>query len=263
MGTMNIRTKGLDIPFSEPEKKSIFGVKISDLTLDEAIDCLLNRLDRHHHSKIAFCNAHTANLAWNDSEFRNILKDFTIFPDGIGVDIGAKQLYGAAFIANLNGSEFVPTLLISSKKALRVALFGGAAGVAEKAAKKLQALTPQHSYNSVLNGFVDLEEQQSFLAQLKQSPVDILLVAMGNPKQENWIAQHITEEHATLAVGVGALFDFLSGQVLRAPVFVQHLRLEWLFRLLQEPKRLFRRYVLGIPLFLLRVALVKFGLRRF
>jgi exopolysaccharide biosynthesis WecB/TagA/CpsF family protein len=260
---MPSRAEDLKILIPEPEKKSIFGIHISNFTRAAAIDFLFDRLERRHHTKLAFCNAHTANLAWSDAEFRSNLNNFTVLPDGIGVDIGAKRLYGSAFVANLNGTEFVPALLTSSQKTLRIALLGGEVGTAERAIDKLQILAPQHCYSPILNGFANLEEQQEFLAQLKQSPVDILLVAMGNPKQEKWIAKHITEQHATIAIGVGALFDFLSGRVIRAPVWVQKMRLEWLFRLLQEPKRLFRRYVLGIPLFLCRISLVHFDFWHF
>ena len=81
----------------------------------------------------------------------------------------------------------------------------------------------------------------------------MLLVAMGVPRQELWIARHIDERHCTLPIAVGALLDFLSGAVPRAPLWMRRLRLEWLFRLVVEPGRLWRRYVVGNPLFLVRV----------
>jgi alpha-1,3-mannosyltransferase len=79
------------------------------------------------------------------------------------------------------------------------------------------------------------------------------LVAMGNPMQEMWLAEHLEATGCRLGFGVGALFDFLSGDVLRAPLWVQSARLEWAYRLIKEPGRLWRRYVLGNPIFLLRV----------
>jgi exopolysaccharide biosynthesis WecB/TagA/CpsF family protein len=95
--------------------------------------------------------------------------------------------------------------------------------------------------------------ERSHLALLKGQPVDLLLVAFGNPRQEIWIAERITHEHAHLAIGVGALFDFLAGEVQRAPRWLRAARLEWAYRLMLEPARLWRRYVLGNPAFLLRV----------
>jgi exopolysaccharide biosynthesis WecB/TagA/CpsF family protein len=85
---------------------------------------------------------------------------------------------------------------------------------------------------------------------------------MGNPKQEFWIADRLSGRHGALAIGVGALFDFLAGEVKRAPEALRRLRLEWAWRLMLEPQRLFRRYVLGNPLFLLRVLAVKAGVAR-
>ena len=87
---------------------------------------------------------------------------------------------------------------------------------------------------------------------------EILLVAMGVPRQELWIERHITAEHCTLPIAVGALFDFMSGAVPRAPSLMRQLRMEWVFRLMIEPMRLWRRYVLGNPIFLVRVLREKF-----
>jgi UDP-N-acetyl-D-mannosaminuronic acid transferase (WecB/TagA/CpsF family) len=81
----------------------------------------------------------------------------------------------------------------------------------------------------------------------------VLLVAMGNPKQELFIKDHLAATGCALGIGVGALFDFLAGDVPRAPLSVQHWRLEWVYRLLQEPRRLARRYLVGNPLFLMRI----------
>ena len=91
---------------------------------------------------------------------------------------------------------------------------------------------------------------------------DILLVAMGVPRQEFWIAKNITSSHCTLPIAVGALLDFLSGSVPRAPAWMRRLRLEWVFRLIVEPGRLWRRYVLGNPVFLARVVRQKLFVER-
>lgn len=88
---------------------------------------------------------------------------------------------------------------------------------------------------------------------VREANVDILLVAMGSPAQEKWIDRHVGPGHARLVLSVGALFDFVAGEARRAPLGIRKLRLEWLYRLLQEPKRLWRRYVLGNPLFLYHV----------
>jgi exopolysaccharide biosynthesis WecB/TagA/CpsF family protein len=248
---------------AEPGFKTIFGVSVSDLSRDEAIGRLLQAVQYRQPTKIAFCNAHTANMTWDDPEIARLLADFTVFADGIGIDIAARLLYGHSFTANLNGTDFVPDLLVAETRPLRIALFGARPGVADRVASVLADVTPQHRVAAVMHGYASELETDAFLRDLRANPVDILLVAMGNPVQEEWIARNITGDHATLAFGVGALLDFLAGEVPRAPPWMRRMRLEWLYRLAQEPSRLFARYVLGNPLFLLRVALVKLGLVRF
>lgn len=243
--------------------KTIFGVAIADRGRDEAIRLVLDALRRHRPLKLAFCNAHTANLAWGDEAFRRALAGFTVLPDGIGVDIAARALHGAPFAANLNGTDFMPALLTAETRPLRLALYGGRPGVAERAAEALVRLAPQHRTIVSADGFGGPEAEAAFLDTLRAAPADVLLVALGNPRQELWIARNVGGDHATLAVGVGALFDFLAGDVRRAPAAVRHLRLEWAWRLAQEPRRLAGRYLAGNPLFLARVAAVKLGLRRF
>jgi exopolysaccharide biosynthesis WecB/TagA/CpsF family protein len=257
---MTALTSVIDPDTPIAETKTVFGIFISDYSRENALARLVTNLDHRIHTKLAFCNAHTANIAWSDLEFRRLMNDFMIFADGIGVDIAARLLHGSPFQANLNGTDLVPALLKASAKPRRIAMIGGKPGIAEKAAKVLFEANRQHTCAPVMHGFSSADDIEVFLARLLSDPVDILLVAMGNPKQEEWIAANITGHHAVLVIGVGALFDFLAGEVIRAPLWVQKLRLEWVFRLLQEPRRLFRRYVLGNPLFLARVAMLKLGL---
>jgi exopolysaccharide biosynthesis WecB/TagA/CpsF family protein len=240
--------------------RDILGVAVADFAADAALTTLHRAIAAHRHMKLAFCNAHTANTAWSDPAFRATLARFLVLPDGVGVDIAARQLWGRPFQANLNGTDFVPRLIASSPRPLRIALIGGRPGVAERAAAALLATDGRHAFGPVLNGFADKIAVDAWLATLASSPVDVILVAMGNPRQELWIDANLTGAHGALAIGVGALFDFLAGEVSRAPAFVRRLRLEWLHRLAMEPRRLFRRYVLGNPLFLARVLAVKFGL---
>ena len=93
---------------AESGLKSIFGVSVSDLSRDKAIGRLLQAVQYRQPMKIAFCNAHTANLTWNNADITALLADFTVFADGVGVDIAARLLHGHSFAANLNGTDFVP-----------------------------------------------------------------------------------------------------------------------------------------------------------
>jgi exopolysaccharide biosynthesis WecB/TagA/CpsF family protein len=234
----------------------ILGVRIAALTGEEALELIHEHIRRRAPLKLAFCNAHTANLAWSDAGFRACLDQFTVLADGIGVDLGARILYGAKFPANLNGTDFVPHLLEATPGPLSVMLLGGRPEVAQKAALTLSQRLPRHDVSVLHHGFFNQSDEINILARIEAASPDILLVALGNPLQEQWIARHCTGSNCRVAIGVGALFDFLAGEVVRAPAFVRRVRLEWLWRLAQEPTRLFRRYVLGNPLFLARIGRV-------
>lgn len=232
-------------------------VGISSPTADDALAQLNKIIYSGAHIKLAFANSHVVNVAAADAALADALRTFLVLPDGIGVDLGSRLLYGAPFRANLNGTDFIPRLIAAAPIALKVGLVGGKPGVAERAAQQLSVMNPYHRFRVFSHGYFGAEDEPALLAALAEDRPDLLLVAFGNPRQELWIAGKIGPEHAVVAAGVGALFDFLAGEVARAPLWVRGLRLEWLFRLAQEPSRLWRRYVLGNPAFLLRVLLQK------
>jgi exopolysaccharide biosynthesis WecB/TagA/CpsF family protein len=242
--------------------KRILGITIADLTQASALAMVTDAINKKRHLRLGFCNAHTSNLAWGDPDFRKLLEQFTLLPDGVGVDIAAKALTGKPFVANLNGTDFMPALLMHIERPLRIALIGAKPGVAERAAGAILRKTNHHRIVRILDGYAGPDAEQRFVDALAVEPVDLLMVAMGNPRQERWIAEHIDQRHATVAVGVGAFFDFLAGIVPRAPRWVRRIRMEWVFRLMQEPIRLFRRYLVGNPVFLFHVLLMKIGLKR-
>jgi exopolysaccharide biosynthesis WecB/TagA/CpsF family protein len=237
----------------------IGSVSIDALRQDEAMAQLHRAMSENRHVKLGFCNAHMVNLAAGDEALREALAGFLILPDGIGVDIGARILHGAPFPANLNGTDFIPRLIALAPQPLSIGLVGARPGVARKAAAALAKLDGRHEITALSDGFFDAAGEERLLANLEAKPVDLLLVAFGNPKQEMWIASRVGPQHAHVAAGVGALFDFLGGEVPRAPEAMRQLRLEWLYRLAQEPGRLWRRYVLGNPAFLMRVLRQKWG----
>lgn len=234
-------------------ERDILGISVASIGWNEALALLRRLTVERRFTKVTFLNAHNANVACSDPEFADALSDFLVLPDGVGVDIAGRLLYGAAFPANLNGTDFVPAFLRSTNVPLSVGLLGATRRNAEAAAAALAALAPQHSFVVIHDGFFGKDEQPKVLGRLAAVRPDILLVAMGVPRQEFWIDRYITERHCTLPIAVGALLDFLSGAVPRAPSWMRRLRLEWLFRLFVEPGRLWRRYVVGNPLFLARV----------
>jgi exopolysaccharide biosynthesis WecB/TagA/CpsF family protein len=233
--------------------KTVLGISVLAIRWDDAI-ALLNRLiAERRFTKVSFLNAHNANIACTDPVFAEALDDFLILPDGIGVDLAAQLLYGAPYPDNLNGTDFVPAFLQASTRPLTVGLLGATRVNAEAASVKLAALAVQHNFVVIHDGYFSAAQEPEIIGRIAALRPDMLLVAMGVPRQELWIARHIDERHCTMPVAVGALLDFLSGSVPRAPLWMRRLRLEWLFRLAVEPGRLWRRYVVGNPVFLWRV----------
>lgn len=234
-------------------RRDILGTQVASLDRAGAMALLGRCLAERRFTRVTFLNAHNANIAVGDAEFRAAMQDFLVLADGIGVDIAGRLLHGASFPDNLNGTDFVPAFLCGQEKRLRVGLLGARRENAEAAEKRLAALAPQHEFVFLQDGFFDAGDEPAILERLAAARPDVLLVAMGVPRQEMWIARNLTHRHCTLPVAVGALFDFLSGSVPRAPRWMRRMRLEWLYRLANEPRRLWRRYVVGNPLFLVRV----------
>ena len=235
-------------------ERTILDVPVQVRTFDEAVNAIDECFERGERLSIAFANAHTLNVASKDGNFRAALRRSLVLNDGLGVDIASRLLYGSAFPENLNGTDFSPNYLRSTRNRFRIFLLGAKEGIAERAARQLSALCPQHTICGCHHGHFDMEQVENVIALIRHSQADVLLVAMGNPKQELFIQAHLAATGCMIGIGVGALFDFLSGNVPRATPWVQRLRLEWLYRLSYEPRRLAGRYLAGIPLFLARIA---------
>jgi len=240
----------------------ILGVSVVALGWQEALDLLNRYLAERRFTPIGFLNAHNANVACVDDDFAHALEGFMVLPDGVGVDIAARWLHGSAFPANLNGTDFVPALVASVGRSLKIGLLGATRENAGGAAEQLSALAPQHEYRVIHDGFFKPEEEPGIVASIAEYRPDILLVAMGVPRQEFWISRNLTGSSCTMPIAVGALLDFLSGSIPRAPLWMRRLRLEWVYRLWIEPGRLWRRYIVGNPLFLARVIARKFAMLR-
>ena len=234
-------------------RREILGVDVAAISEAEAKAILHDCLARRRFTRVGFLNAHVANLASADPALRKALAGFLVLSDGAGVDLAAKLLHGKAFPANLNGTDFVPEFLRACELPLSVGLVGARPGHAAAAASALARISPQHRFRVFSDGFFSPGEEPPLLQAIAAARPDVLLVAMGVPRQEMWIGRALGGEHCTLAMGVGALFDFLAGAVPRAPLWMRQARLEWAFRLGIEPRRMWRRYVVGNPLFLARV----------
>lgn len=167
--------------------------------------------------------------------------------DGIGLDLAALMIYRRRFQENLNGTDFTPFLFRHSPAPLRVYMLGGKPTVLVKASEHLRTRLGQQVVGSC-DGYAGMKNPE-LIANINLAQPDIILVALGNPIQEEWILDHRHDLDAGVVMGVGALFDFWAGEKARAPKLVQRLRLEWLYRLALEPRRLLRRYTVDILIF--------------
>jgi N-acetylglucosaminyldiphosphoundecaprenol N-acetyl-beta-D-mannosaminyltransferase len=154
----------------------------------------------------------------------------------------------------VNGTDLFPRLCAAAARAdVPIALLGARPGVAAMCAQRMQERLPGLRVVWTAHGYLTAGEEALHLQHLNASGARILLVAKGVPMQEHWIARNGDRIEAPVLLGVGALLDFYSGTVPRAPRLVRQLKAEWVFRLLQEPRRLARRYLLGNPAFIARI----------
>ncbi len=235
------------------KSRAILDVPILAKTSTEAIELLDKEYATGRTGIVVFANAHTLNTTVTDHRVQSILQRSIVFNDGVGVDIASRLLFGKSFPENLNGTDFIPHYLRNTTHHYRIYLLGGKPGVAERAAQRLATMAPQHSFVGVCHGYVPREHRDRLIGDIRRSRADILLVAMGNPHQETWLNECLRETGCRLGFGVGGLFDFMAEVVPRAPAWVRAARMEWAFRMMQQPQRLWRRYLVQMPIFLLRV----------
>jgi N-acetylglucosaminyldiphosphoundecaprenol N-acetyl-beta-D-mannosaminyltransferase len=232
----------------------VLGVPVAALTVLEAISEVSRLLAGPGPQTLVYVNAHSVNLARSHDRYRACLADADlVLNDGSGLALAAR-VGGRRFPANLNGTDFTPEVLrVAARRGLGVYLLGGRDGVAARAADRLGELVPGLRVVGHHHGYFADHEGRDVAEQIKQSGADLVLVAMGNPRQELWLAEHLPATGAALGVAVGAFLDFAAERVQRAPQWMRNAGIEWLYRLSREPGRLFARYVVGNPLFVARV----------
>ena len=202
---------------------------------------------------VLFINAHGVNILHENAAYRQALAGANwILNDGVGLDIAAK-LRGLAFKENLNGTDLMPRVMkLCSDRKARVYLLGTTDVRLAKAIENFKEKYPGAEIAGSHNGFFSAVDNGAIVQAINDSRAEVLLVALGNPKQEIWIGEHAEKLNTRLVFGVGAYIDFESGEIVRAPRLFQLVKLEWLFRLLQEPRRLWNRYLVGNVKFLYR-----------
>lgn len=220
----------------------ILGVKIDNVTMDEAVNCIVSMIEDGGKHYVVTPNAEFLVDAQRDCKFRDVLNNADLsIPDGMGL-VYASKFYGAPLSERVAGTDLVDKLCASAAgEGWSVFFLGGRRGVGERAAGILQKKYPGLNICGFYEGKKEEggdEETLGAIAEVSGSvPLDILFVAYGHPDQEKWIARNLEELEVSVAIGVGGAFDFVSGAVPRAPLWMRRVGLEWLFRLYQEPWR--------------------------
>ena len=239
------------------ERYPFLGVILDHINGDNAVNCIEYFIEQKRSARVYFLNAHCYNLSTTIKDYQVVLNaSELVLPDGVGVLWAAKRL-GLPHRENLNGTDFIPRLcdeLPKRRGNLKIFLLGGQPGIAEQAGQKLALKHAGVTIVGTQHGFFQPDQNNAIIANINRLEPDIVLVAMGVPRQEIWIHENAAELKTGAIFAVGGLFDFLSERLPRAPMSIRKIKLEWAWRLLQEPTRLWTRYIVGNPLYISRVA---------
>lgn len=233
----------------------IFGVQFANATMSEAVQAIVGYCEQvTRMRRVFFVNADCLNIAYGDRDYHYLLHDADlILPDGSGVRMALKSL-GTHMLDNLNGTDLYPKLCeAAAEQGLSLYLLGGQPGIAERTARNTLTELPGLKVAGWHDGYFSDEESSQVVDEINRSGADLLLVGLGAPRQERWLSEHASDLKPSVGIGVGGLFDYYSGEIARAPLWMRQLGLEWVWRILQQPGEKWRRYVLGNPIFLARI----------
>jgi len=206
-------------------------------------------------------------LAVNTEKFMQLRKDlflkkifenaFLLIPDGVGAIWAIRWRYGLR-AQRVPGIELMQDICkLAAERGYRIFIFGSQEEVNKKAAEKLRFMYPGIRIVGHCSGYIHDEEMEKLIRDINRSKADILFVALGSPRQEKWIMEHVQRLNVKICQGIGGTLDVLAGEARRAPALFRKLPLEWLYRLMMEPRRIQRQLV--IPRFLFKVITQKRG----
>jgi N-acetylglucosaminyldiphosphoundecaprenol N-acetyl-beta-D-mannosaminyltransferase len=249
------------------DRINVLGVGISPLCLPLAVAAMERAIEHRSKGYICVTGVHGVSEAQADPAFRSILNGaFLNTPDGMPM-VWLGKLAGHRAMDRVYGPDLlIQACRVSGQTGWRHFFYGGAPGVAGQLAEALRRRFP---YLEVAGTFtppfrpLNDTEQRALREEVARARPDIIWVGLSTPKQEAFMADALGWLDTTLMVGVGAAFDLLSGRVRQAPRWIQRAGIEWLYRLIQEPRRLWSRYLKNNPLFVARVLLQQLGLRRY
>jgi len=233
----------------------LLGIPIDPVTQEQAIDRLLTLLEEQGSHHVMTPNSEMLVESHNNQKFFSVLREASLnLPDSVGL-LWMARMTGQKLPQRVTGVDTVTQLCRVLREEHPVFLLGGKQDVAEEAAQELRELNPHLCIVGTHAGSPSENDAPDVIEQINASGAHILLVAFGSPKQDLWIAEHLNDfSSVRVAMGVGGTFDFIAGEIKRAPKMFRALGLEWMWRLIQEPKRIGRiwRAVVVFPLLCLR-----------
>jgi N-acetylglucosaminyldiphosphoundecaprenol N-acetyl-beta-D-mannosaminyltransferase len=238
----------------------ILGVRVHELSKDDLLAQAARWCEQSQPRIITYANAHCINLAQELPHYRAALNaSDLVYSDGIGVVWAARWLT-ATRLEKITGRNWIADLCnLAVERHLRLYLLGGQLGVAAQAGEKLRTRFPGLDIAAARDGFFTGTSETDVLAEISEMRPHLVLVGMGTPRQELWLAANRAQVKAPVCWAVGALFDLVADIEPAVPPWMNNLGLEWLWRMLADPRGKWRRYLFGNPLFLLRVARKRFG----
>lgn len=246
---------------------NLLGVRISSLNLPEAVQRILQAVQRRDKGYVCVCGAHGLVDCQTDPELKQVFNGaFLATPDGMPL-VWELHRRGHPQAGRVYGPDLMLELFAQGQQAgLRHFLYGATPQTLEKLRCGLLRKSPEAlivgSYAPPFRPLTEAEERDT-ARMINQTAADIVWVGLSAPKQERWMARMRDRLEAPVLIGVGAAFDFHAGNIPQAPTWMQQAGLEWLFRLAAEPRRLWRRYFRVVPTYLYLLALQRLGWRRF
>ncbi|MBN9503902.1 MAG: glycosyltransferase [Armatimonadetes bacterium 55-13] len=229
----------LNADISRPSRVEILGMPVDRLGMNETLRVLESFVAEKRPHLVVTADASGIVQAQDDPEFQELFKSADLItPDSIGVIWAAKRK-GMPITERVSGVDLVDRICgLSADKGYRIFFLGAAPGVAELAAEKMRLKHPGCNIVGARHGFFPADSDAIIAQEVAETQPDFLFVAMGIPRQEKFIKATEGIINASVSMGVGGSFDVFSGKVRRAPKFFQALHLEWLWRLLQNPKKI-------------------------
>lgn len=249
------------------EKVNILGVGINAIQMDNAISKMEEWIEKNEPHYVCVCNVNTIMECQKDERLRDIVNSAGLAtPDGMPL-VWLSKLNGYPYTERVYGPDLILAFCrVAQKKGYSNFFYGGASSVPEKLVQNLHKRFPRlkvvGTYSPPFRSLTQ-EEDQAVIEMINKASPDVIWVGISTPEKEKWMADHLGSIVAPVMVGVGAAFNFFSGQIKQAPKWMQRSGLEWFFRLSQEPERLWYRYSIYNPLFVLNLALQWIGLRKF